>query len=124
MCISKRIKWIKKKSHREKLFFCIFLQYPHQIDMRNFVECQKEFFAYFDALETYSVKIAITVRILETLHYGQRGGQNKMASGCMLLTMKSMCQNTSFNEKRPELIQETSRTMFFKARSKIFLEFR
>ena len=55
-----------------------------------------------------------------TVHYGQRGGQNKMASGCMLLTMKSMCQNTSFNEKRPELIQETSGTMFFKARSKFF----
>jgi hypothetical protein len=44
-----------------------------------------------------------------------------MASGCMLLTMKSMCQNTCFNEKkRHELIQETSGTMFFKAQSKIF----
>ena len=54
------------------------------------------------------------------MHYGQRGGQNKMASGCMLLTMKSMCQNICFNEKRPEPIQETSRTMFFKARPKFF----
>ena len=43
-----------------------------------------------------------------------------MASGCMLLTMKSMCQNTCCNEKRPEPIQEMSGTMFFKARSKIF----
>ena len=44
-----------------------------------------------------------------------------MVSGCMLLTMKSMCQNICFNEKRPEPIQETSRTIFFKARPKFFL---
>ena len=43
-----------------------------------------------------------------------------MASGCMLLTMETMCQNTCCNEKRPEPIQEMSGTMFFKARSKIF----
>ena len=43
-----------------------------------------------------------------------------MASGCMLLTMKTMCQNTCCNEKRPEPIQEMSGTMFFKARSKFF----
>ena len=42
----------------------------------------------------------------------------------MLLTMKSMCQNTCCNEKRPKPIQEMSGTMFFKARSKFFLEFR
>ena len=46
-----------------------------------------------------------------------------MASRCMLLTMKSRCQNTCFNEKRPKLVQETSRTMVFKARSKNILEF-
>ena len=38
----------------------------------------------------------------------------------MLLTMKTMCQNTCCNEKRPEPIQEMSGTMFFKARSKFF----
>ena len=43
-----------------------------------------------------------------------------MASGCMLLTMKTICRNTCCNEKRPEPIQEMSGTMFFKARSKIF----
>ena len=43
-----------------------------------------------------------------------------MASGCMLLTMKSMCKNTCCNEKRPEPFQEMSGTMFFKARSKNF----
>ena len=40
-----------KKSHREKKN-CIFLQSPHQVDMKNVVECQKEVFAYFNALET------------------------------------------------------------------------
>ena len=43
-----------------------------------------------------------------------------MASGCMLLTMKSMCKNTCCNEKRPEPFQEMSGTMVFKARSKFF----
>ena len=43
-----------------------------------------------------------------------------MASGCMLLTMKSMRQNTCCNEKRPEPIQEMSGTMFLKARFKFF----
>ena len=52
MCISKRIKWIKKKSHREKKIFCIFFQSPHQVDMKNVVECHREFIAYFNALET------------------------------------------------------------------------
>ena len=33
--------------------------------------------------------------------------QNKRASGWRLLTMKSMCKNTSFLEKRPDLFQET-----------------
>ena len=51
---------------------------------------------------------------------GRGGGQNKMVSGYMLLTMKTMCQSTWYNEKRPEPIQEMSRTMFFKARSKVF----
>ena len=43
-----------------------------------------------------------------------------MASGCMLLTIKTMCQNTCCNEKRPEPIQEMSGTIFFKARSNFF----
>ena len=43
-----------------------------------------------------------------------------MVSGCMLLTMKTICRNTCCNEKRPEPIQEMSGTMFFKARSNLF----
>ena len=46
-----------KKSHCEIIIFCIFLQSTHQVDMKNIVECQKEFFAYFNALETYSVLV-------------------------------------------------------------------
>ena len=57
MCISKRIKWIKKKSHREKKIFCIFFQSPHQVDMKNVVECPREFIAYFNALETTCVPL-------------------------------------------------------------------
>ena len=52
MCISKRIKWIKKNSHREKKIFCIFFQSPHQVGMKNIVKCPREFIAYFNALET------------------------------------------------------------------------
>ena len=42
----------KKKRHEKIIFFCIFLQSPHQVNMKNVVECQKEFFACFNALET------------------------------------------------------------------------
>ena len=41
-----------KKSHHEKKNHCIFLQSPHEVDMKNVVECQKEFYAYLNALET------------------------------------------------------------------------
>ena len=48
MRVGSAINWIKKKHD-------IFLQSPHQVDMKNVVECQKEFFAYFNALETRGV---------------------------------------------------------------------
>ena len=40
-----------KKKAPWKNFFAFFLQSPHQVDMKK-VEWQKEFFAYFNALET------------------------------------------------------------------------
>ena len=46
-----------------------------------------------------------------------------MASWCMLMTMKYMCQYTCFKEKRPKLVQETSGTMFLRPDLKLFLEF-
>ena len=42
----------KKKPPRKKKI-CIFFQSSHQVDMKNMVDCPREFFAYFNALETY-----------------------------------------------------------------------
>jgi hypothetical protein len=63
MCISKRIEWIFKKSHREKKFFLHFFEISSS-DMKNFVECTKEFFAYFNALETRGVLPFLHMTIL------------------------------------------------------------
>jgi hypothetical protein len=41
------------KSHREISISCIFLQSPHQVDMKNFVKWWKDFLLYFTTLETY-----------------------------------------------------------------------
>ena len=53
------IKWIKKKANVKKKV--IVFQSPHQVDMKNVVECPREFFAYFNALETYSVAIVLAI---------------------------------------------------------------
>ena len=47
------------------------------------------------------------------------GGQNKWVSGCKLLTLKYMCQNTCLFEKGP-VRKHTEH--FFKARSQFFFE--
>ena len=45
---------LKKKGHRDFFFISfISLQSTDQVDMKNVVECYKEFFAYFNTLETY-----------------------------------------------------------------------
>ena len=49
-----------KKKHD---FFCIFLQSPYQVDMKNVVECQKDFIAYFNVLKTNSEKGLLTFQI-------------------------------------------------------------
>ena len=43
------------KSHRENSISYIFLESPHQVDMKNVVKCYKHFFCYFNALKTHSV---------------------------------------------------------------------
>ena len=58
MCISKRIKWILKKATVKKFFLHIF-QSTHQVGTKNVVECYKEFFGYFNALETNGEYIGI-----------------------------------------------------------------
>ena len=41
------------KSHRENSIFCIFLESPHQVDMKIVVKCWKGCLSYFTTLETY-----------------------------------------------------------------------
>ena len=41
------------KSHRENSISFIFLESPHQVDIKNVVKCYKHFFFYFDALKTH-----------------------------------------------------------------------
>ena len=50
--------WIISKSHRE-IFFCICLQSLHQVDMKNVVNCLKDGFGYFNALETQSETVLL-----------------------------------------------------------------
>ena len=44
---------LKKKPPGKRHFLQIF-QSTHQVDMKNVVECYKDFFGYFNALETHS----------------------------------------------------------------------
>ena len=41
-----------KKKATAKNKFLHFFQSSHQVDMKNVVKCPREFFAYFNALET------------------------------------------------------------------------
>ena len=43
------------KSHCENSISSIFLDSPHQVDMKNFVKSSKHFFGYFNTPETHSV---------------------------------------------------------------------
>ena len=43
------------KSHHENSISCIFLESPHQVDMKNVLKCYKHFFGYFYALKTHGV---------------------------------------------------------------------
>ena len=45
------------KSHRENSISFMFLESPHQVDMKNIVKSSKHFFRYFNTLETHSVSI-------------------------------------------------------------------
>ena len=41
------------KSHCENSISCIFLESPHQVDMKSIVKCWKDFLWYFSTLKTY-----------------------------------------------------------------------
>ena len=47
------------KSHRENSISCIFLESPHQVDMKNIVKCYKHFFGYFNALKTHGAQVIL-----------------------------------------------------------------
>ena len=54
------LKWLcsfagSSKSHRENSIFFIFLESPHQVDLKNVVKSSKHFFGYFSTPETHSV---------------------------------------------------------------------
>ena len=44
---------LPSNSHRENSIFSIFLESPHQVDMKNIVKCYKHFFGYFNSLKTH-----------------------------------------------------------------------
>ena len=46
----------KSKSHRENSISFMFLESPHQVDMKNIVKSCKHFLGYFNTLETHSDK--------------------------------------------------------------------
>ena len=41
------------KSYCENSISCIFLESPHQVDMKSFVKCWKDFLWYLATLKTY-----------------------------------------------------------------------
>ena len=45
------------KSHCENSISFMFLESPHQVDMKNIAKSSKHFFRYFSTLETHSVSI-------------------------------------------------------------------
>ena len=47
---------LPSKRHRENSISSIFLESPHQVDMKNVVKSSKHFFGYFNTLETQCVK--------------------------------------------------------------------
>ena len=48
---------LPSKSHHENQTACIFLQSPHQLDMKNYVKCCKDFLLYLTTLETYRANV-------------------------------------------------------------------
>ena len=45
---------LPSKSHRENSISSIFLESPHQVDMKNVFQSSKHFLGYFNTLETHS----------------------------------------------------------------------
>ena len=54
-CLKSTLVDFKKKY--SKNIFCFFFQSSHHVVMKNMVECLREFFAYFNALEARSERV-------------------------------------------------------------------
>ena len=62
------------KSHCENSISFIFLESPHQVDMKNVVKSSKHFFGYFNTLETHSETVyEILLRIPFWNCWGKQG---------------------------------------------------
>ena len=61
------------KSHRENSISFIFLEFSHQVDMKNGVKSSKHFFEYFNTQETHSEESSesFLVKTLRNNHYQQ-----------------------------------------------------
>ena len=66
------------KSHHENSISFIFLESPHQVDMKNMVKCQKHFFGYFNALKTQGEKFRSSeVRETSSSHLKTMGREDE-----------------------------------------------
>ena len=86
------------KSYRENSISFIFLESPHQVDMKNVVKSSKHFFGYFNTLETQSDKLNPLTHSCPLLH---RGSQIHWRHSCRgLYDIKkflSVCKHVSKN---------------------------
>ena len=68
------------KSHRENSISFIFLESPHQVDMKNVGKSSKHFFGYFSTLETHSEKV-------------KSGKSNLLDFAAQVYTFLNLCEN-------------------------------
>ena len=52
------------ESHRENSISFIFLESPHQVNMKNVVKSSKHFFGYFNTLETHSELYLVSMYLI------------------------------------------------------------
>ena len=55
------------KSHRENSISFIFLESPHQVDMKNVVKSSKHFLGYYNTLKTHGGVLKYPKKCLEDL---------------------------------------------------------
>ena len=73
------------KSHRENSISFIFLESPHQVDMKNVVKCWKDFLSYFTTLETYRDPTGITLITVTVYHVTKPSWNRVNARLCQVI---------------------------------------